>query len=162
MKPTLQALLVADRVYRDGQTGKFIIAGTFNRLCFSKTPPVITPPSGQAPGKIMGGMDAGSPYAYVSLTEVRGKLPLVFRYVDLTDNNPLLVSEFEVQAKSPLETVELVLPLPRLPIPHAGVYAFEILSGNDPLGSVRLVVEEIKPPPANQGPPGPVDQPQAS
>jgi hypothetical protein len=151
VKPTLQALLVADRVYRDAATGKFIIAGTFNRLCYSKTPPV-TPPSGQTPGKVMGGMDAGSPYAYVSLTEVRGKVPLVFRYVDLTDNNPLLVSEFEVQANSPLETVELVLPLPRLPIPHAGVFAFEIASGNEPLGSVRLVVEEMKPP-ASAGPP---------
>ena len=157
MKPTLQALLLADRVYRDGASGKFIVAGTFNRLLFSKTPPVITPPSGQAPGKIMGGMDSGSPYAYVSLTDVRGKTPLVFRYVDLQDNNPLLTSEFEVKANSPLETVELVLPLPRLPIPHAGVYALEILSGTEPLGSMRLVVEEMKPPasPGSQEPPAP-------
>ena len=33
-KPLLQALILADHVYQDAQTGKKVIAGTFNQLFF--------------------------------------------------------------------------------------------------------------------------------
>ena len=36
-KPVLQALLLADHIYQDKDTGKKIIAGTFNSLSISKT-----------------------------------------------------------------------------------------------------------------------------
>ena len=46
----------------------------------------------------------GSPWAYVSLTEIRGTVPLELRYVDLNDNVIMLRAEFVATATNPLET----------------------------------------------------------
>ena len=86
MKPNLLALLVADNVYRDARTGKYIISGTFNKLFFSRTnlnQPVMV----DGKQRLLGGMDSGSPYAYLCLSDVRGDTKLMLRYVDLADNS---------------------------------------------------------------------------
>ena len=46
-RPLLQALLVADHVYQDKDTGKKVIAGTFNSLSISKAK---VPPKEAEPG----------------------------------------------------------------------------------------------------------------
>lgn len=144
VKPVLQALLLADRVYQD-VTGKKIIAGTFNRLLFS--PKLHKPREVEVDGvkrqMIVGGMHAGSPYAFFSLTDVRGRIPCVLRYVDLEDDKVLLQAEFEVHCDDPLRTVEGVVPMPPLPATKAGVFALELLCGDEPIGSLRVIVEEI-------------------
>ena len=69
VKPNLLALLVADNVYRDARTGKYIISGTFNKLFFSRTnlnQPVMV----DGKQRLLGGMDSGSPYAYLCLSDV--------------------------------------------------------------------------------------------
>lgn len=58
----------------------------------------------------------GSPYAYISLREVRGRIPLEFRLVSLDSNEVLFrAARIEVACDDPLRTVELVLPVPLLP-----------------------------------------------
>ena len=37
-KPVLQAMVLADHVYQDRQTGKYIIAGTFSQIIFGSVP----------------------------------------------------------------------------------------------------------------------------
>ena len=56
-KPVLQAMVLADHVYQDSTTGKFIIAGTFTRLWCSRkpllgqpVPPPAQPPAGGGAG----------------------------------------------------------------------------------------------------------------
>jgi hypothetical protein len=93
----------------------------------------------------------GSPWAYVSLTEIRGTVPLELRYVDLNDNVIMLRAEFTASSTSPLETKEMIVPLPVLPAPHPGAYALELLSHDEPLGSLRVYVTETPPP--DQKPP---------
>jgi hypothetical protein len=39
--------------------------------------------------------------------------------------------------------VELVLPLPRLPIQESGIYALELLCDGDLLGSYRISAENL-------------------
>jgi hypothetical protein len=146
LKPVLQALIVADRVYRDAGSGKHIIAGTFNRVLIVRNP---SPPKEQQQGeatKLYGGLNSGSPYAFISLTDVRGDTKLTLRYVDLQDNNALFQGEASVNAKSPLDTVEIVLPLPMLPMPHPGVYALELLCNEEPIGSLRIMAVETAAP----------------
>jgi hypothetical protein len=66
-KPVLQAMVLADHVYQDSTTGKFIIAGTFTRLWCSRkpllgqpTPPPAAPPAaGGAGGGPAGGAGPG-------------------------------------------------------------------------------------------------------
>ena len=51
-RPVLQAMVLADNVYQDRTTGKFIIAGTFSRLGITRrVGPPIFPQPGPAPGQ---------------------------------------------------------------------------------------------------------------
>ncbi|MCH7725800.1 MAG: hypothetical protein IH991_04865 [Planctomycetes bacterium] len=144
MKPVLQALLLADRVYRD-TTGKHIIAGTFNKLMFkphgAEPKPIVK--DGEERHVISGGMQAGSPTAYISLTEIRGTTKFELRYVNLERDQAIFRCEFTIKCDNPLETVEVIIPLLSLP-PIAGTHALELLSNNELLGSHRVLVEEIE------------------
>lgn len=173
-KPVLQALVLADHIYQDKITGKKIIAGTFNRVCFTrmKRPPeqpdvesefgqrpspfqstsetampasASLPPSSSSPppsgARRMTAADvqkAGSPYAFISLTDVHGQTPLEMRYRDLSNEAILFGISFQVASEDPLDTVEAVVPVPPLPTPHAGVFALELLAENELIGALRI------------------------
>src|SRR5437868_2429907 len=97
--PVLQALLVADQIYQDQSTGKFVICGIFGTIYFQpgldepnpagNTPPVegssgggggdgaSSGPAGPRPVSQQLPLNrlirAGSPSAYLSLTEIHGQ-----------------------------------------------------------------------------------------
>jgi len=142
--PVLQALLLADRIYQD-TTGKHIIAGTFNKLMFVKggAEPKTVEVDGEKKQVVAGGMQVGNPYVYISLTDLRGKTKCVLRYVNLDQDKALFETQFSIECPDPLQTVELVLPMPTLPN-VAGVHALELLCDDEPMGSYRVLVEELK------------------
>lgn len=152
-KPVLQALVLAEHVYQDKRTGNWIIAGTFNRLCIlRRTAPqeniLHTPEEMKQIGEGFRKLHqaeihkVGSPWVYISLTEVYGTVPLELRYVDLSNSAVMLRVEFSARASSPLETIQMGVLLPPLPAPHPGVYALELLSRDDLIGSHRITVVE--------------------
>lgn len=142
MKPVLQALVVADRVYQD-VTGKKVIAGTFSGFKFSTRPPVaeIARPDGTTQRVLAGGMSAGSPYAYLCLTDVCDETTLLIQFLNLTKNVVLFGTQVTIQNTDRLRNVELVLPLPTLPVSEAGTYALEVLWEGEVLGSWRIIAE---------------------
>lgn len=175
--PVLQALLVADQVYQDQSTGKFVICGIFGTIFFLPPEPdqasaEVPPgegdkgegsvPAGAGPHRPSGPavppgsqpmplnrfIRAGSPYAYVSLTEIHGQRSFELRYIDLNDNNVVFTFEFKVDCRNPLETVQLSLPLPVLPVPHEGVFALELLCEGTLLGAHRILTRRQPAPPA--------------
>jgi len=89
-------------------------------------------------------MQSGSPFCYISLTEVRGRSSFELRYVDLAEDKVLFGTQFEIDCNNPLETVELVFPLPLLPGSRPGTFVLELLWNNEPLGYHRITVEEEK------------------
>lgn len=128
MKPVLQALVLADHVYVDAVSGKKVIAGTFSGLYSAKFPWVLSRPT----------------FAYISLTEAQqGTLSLELRYVNLTNDQVLMRSRFEVESEGPLSTVELISEVPPFPMPHPGAYAFELLWNDELVGSLRMNVDQI-------------------
>ncbi len=145
MKPVLQALVVADHVYEDRTTHKKIIAGTFNTFGFSTKPPIreIKQPSGEKRQVLLGGMRSGSPFAYVSLTDICDGMVLRIQFVDLTRNQVLFATEATIAKVDRLATVELVFPLPELPIRQAGIYALEVVCEDDILGSYRITAHSL-------------------
>lgn len=146
MKPVLQALIIADHVYIDANTGKKVIAGTFSRLWFRRKPKPQEPVDEEG-GRQVKAIDVshvGSPYLYINLTDLRGKVPLTVRYVDLENNKVLLKAEFTVSGNDPLQNHEVVLNLPPLPTEKEGAHALELLSDDEPLGSLRILVTEHK------------------
>lgn len=144
MKPVLQALVLAERVYED-KTGKKIIAGTFNQVLFSTKPigQKVDLPDGGVQHLVPGGLHGGSPYAYISLTDVCDKTKLSLQFVNLTKNAVLMGTEILVECDNRLQTVEIVAPLPPLPIRESGTYAFEVVCEGEILGSYRITATEI-------------------
>lgn len=145
LNPVLQAILVADHVYTDQKSGKKIIAGVFHQLgVFKGGASRIVEQDGEKKKLVLGGVQSGSPYAYISLTSVRGKQPFIVRYVDLGQDQPLFQAEFQIECSDPLQTCEAVLALPKLPTPHAGTYALELLWQDEPIGLFRIQVQELR------------------
>jgi hypothetical protein len=143
--PVLQALVLADHVYTDATTGKKIIAGTFSGFRFSKKPPLaeITRPDGQKQRIIAGGMSTGSPYAYISLTDVCDGTKIELQFLNLSKNVVLFGTTLNIAKVDRLSNVEVVLPLPTLPISEAGVYALQVICEGTILGSWRVVAEDL-------------------
>jgi hypothetical protein len=126
VRPMLQALMLADHIYVDAATGKKVIAGTFNRMAADEFPTTF---------------DA-SKFAFVAITGVHGVVQVTLRYVDLSTGDALAeIPNLEVESHDPLETVEMVVELPKLPMPHPGAYAFEAHWEGEMLGLLRIFVE---------------------
>jgi hypothetical protein len=148
-KPVLQAMVLADHVYQDRNTGKFVIAGTFGTIWRQQAPP--KPPEGGegAPQRQpMNGpiTQMGSPYLYLALADVHGKTQLMLRLIDLSDGNVMIEANFEVAAADPLTMCEFVLPMPLLPAMKPGVLSLDLLFQNEILGSWRINVRDVPPP----------------
>ena len=86
-------------------------------------------------------MQAGSPYVYFSLTELTERKTFEVRYVDLHDNRSLFQAEVSIECDDPLKTIEVSLPLPRLPLValEERAYALEVLCDGQLLGSHRVL-----------------------
>lgn len=142
--PVLQALVLADRVYQD-VSGKKVICGTFSGFKFSKKPPVaeITRPDGKKQQVLVGGMRAGSPCAYISLTDVCDGTTIQVQFVNLSKNIVLFGNAVTISNVDRLRNVEIALPLPELPIAEAGIYALEVLCEGEILGSWRVLAENL-------------------
>lgn len=132
VKPILQALVLAERVYALANGGK-VIAGTFNTLTLPKSE---TPEA--APAIVAGGGIQGSPAAYLSLTNVGDGMELALQFVSLAHNKVLFETKIEITAGDPRATVEVIVELPSLKIPGPGDYAFEVVCEGEILGSSRL------------------------
>jgi hypothetical protein len=144
LKPVLQALVVADHVYED-RAGKKIIAGTFNTFGFrTKLPHQDVQRPGAEKKKIrLGDTRPGSPFAYVSLTDACEGAVLTIQFVDLTRNAVLFGNEVTITKVERLSAIELVLPLPELPICAEGIYALEVVCEGEILGSYRITAKNL-------------------
>lgn len=140
-KPIIQALILADHVYRDQGTGKFIIAGTFNGGDGAGTPELTehqeslisnTPPFHQV----------GSPWFYLNVIEVLGRIELDLRYVSLKDERLFFSAKIAIESDDPNKSCETCSAMPQLPT-ESGVYALEVLYNDEIVGSLRVFVQEV-------------------
>lgn len=127
-KPVLQALVLADQVYRDATTGKMIIAGTFRQLWAREFPSKF----------------GRETFAYICLTDLNGTAKLELRYLNLKTMEVHLKTGFEVSCDDPLSTIEFALPVPPFPMPCAGTFAFELHWDGEILGSLRIQVGKLE------------------
>jgi hypothetical protein len=146
VKPVLQALVLAERIYSD-TTGKKIIAGTFNTYTIGRVrlEPEKMPDGTERP-RWLGGADPGSPSLYISLTDVVDGTEIGLQFINVTRNEMLFRNNMKINCNDRLGTVEIVAPLPPL---HAiankeGTYSLDVLWNNEILGSHRIMVKENK------------------
>jgi hypothetical protein len=158
-KPVLQAMVLADHVYRDAGSGKFLIIGTFGNITLQQFRrqggAQSAPPFGNSeiegeaevvPGTAVS--QSGTPYLYLALTGIHGSTTIRLRYVNLSDASVLIEGQFDLESASPVALAEFSLPLPSLTRPP-GRYSLDLLHDGEILGSWRVTIE-LKAPPAEQ------------
>ncbi len=144
--PVLQAMVLADHIYRD-VSGKHIIAGTFSTILYGKrTPSSVKGPEGaDVQGIPLHQVHSvGSPYLYLALVELGTNVPLQLKYVELSDADQKIHFEAKVvvSATDKLTLAEFIIPMPRLPVHGPGAYSLDIYCEGDILGSWRVWVRE--------------------
>jgi hypothetical protein len=147
MKPVLQALVLAERVYHD-ISGKKIIAGTFNQLFLGKAPLTEQMPDGTKRPSLPGGTDPGCPAAYISLTDVVDGTEITLQMVNISKNAPLFHTSLKISGTNRLGTVEIIAPLPPMStfVREPGTLSLDVLWRGEILGSHRLIVAQAGPP----------------
>ena len=153
VKPTVQALVIADHIYTDAGTNKKIVAGIFHTVFATIIENTTEKPQIIQASISRGGFQMGSPFAYLSLVNVRGEQPFVLRYVDLATDDVRFQVDLQINCRDPLTPVEVSLPLPPLPTDKYGSFALELLWKNEPLGAYRVHVKPLPLPPQKHGTP---------
>ncbi len=139
--PILLAFLLADKVFREAETGKVHVAGTFNRVGALQFPFVFP-----------------QIHVYLALTDLAGgrhTLSLEIRHMDR--NETLLKVQQPIQGSGPLDVIEVILIFNGVPIPEPG--SLELVAGvDDNVVATRLLRvltrEEFPTPPPPGGPSG--------
>ncbi len=127
--PSLVSLLICDQVIDDRLSNKKSAIGIFNTVLVPKVPTGIHQMA-----------------ILASLTEIVGRVEMELRLVSDADNAVLFSGKGVVEAPNPLAVVDLLFAMQGVRVPHAGQFAFELLSGGEILGRRRFQVLVHTPP----------------
>jgi hypothetical protein len=125
----LQALLLADHIYRDEGSGKYVIAGTFYQITLPSFPTTFSRSIG----------------LFVSLYDFVGEAKFSLQFVDIQNNRILMqMTPFELTWLEPQQHMEFAVEIPPLPLPEAGRYAFQLLINDELVGESVLIVRALE------------------
>jgi len=121
--PSVNSLILADHVYRDGESGKWVIAGTFNNI-FTNTLPIQYPL-----------MDV-----FFQITNVHQPVDLHLRIEQADSGRVVLDVGGPISSPSKLDVVEKKVSLMGFPLEQAGKYWVQLLSNEEILTQAPLQV----------------------
>ena len=128
--PVVKAMVLADQVYTDGESGKRVICGTFSRLNVASKMP---------------GSFGRATYAFILLSDGLGDCSLRLRFVHLDSNKILMESHpMDLELDNPLKTLDIVMAVPPFPLVGEGFYSLECWIDTNLVGSVRLEVVKVE------------------
>jgi hypothetical protein len=122
VKPLLQALWLVDDANQDSSTGKIDVTGLFDVIEIQRPATHFT----------------AQAFLFFVLTGLHGQVALTLRFVDLSDLSLLLDRPFSVYGSDPLASEVVCLAVPAMPIPHPGIYVWELYWQNELIGSSRI------------------------
>lgn len=122
VKPLLQALWLVDDAHQDSNTGKINVTGLFDVIEIQRPATHFTAPA----------------FLFFTLIGLHGQVDMTLFYVDLSDLSVLLDRPFRVQSNDPLASQVVCLAVPPMPVPHPGIYSWELHWQNDMIGSSRI------------------------
>lgn len=130
-EPTIEsplplALLVADRVYHDRETGKWVVAGVFSNIHFASLP-----------------RNYDLFEIFFQVTNVSKPADLRLR-IEHSEGEVLVDVGGPIQSSSPLEVIARRVVVRNLPFQKAGKYWVMLKSGEEILTQVPLYVGIIK------------------
>jgi hypothetical protein len=122
--PHLQAVVLADHLYRDAATGKHVVAGTFHQLNVPEVP-------AQLPRSIG---------VFLVLTGLPPSLELELRFTNGSGEPIMLMDPLRVTGGRGDEPLEIGLEVPPLPLPRVGLYRLEVRGDGELLGAAPVEV----------------------
>lgn len=126
--PIPLALLIADQVYQDRETGKWIVAGIFSTIGFPSLP---------------GSQD--SIELFFQVTNVSKPVDLRLRIEHSDGDTVLLDVGGPIRANSPLDVMASKVVLRKVPFVKEGKYWVMLKSGEEILTQVPLYVRVLEP-----------------
>jgi hypothetical protein len=135
--PVVKSFLIADTVIQDRMSGKWSIIGVFDRI-------------------MTGAFPVFHPLAlYHKLGDTEGRYKIKVELRDANDRQVALIEGNEIDVKAPIQTVELGLRMPPIPLERAGKYQFQLHVNSDFIASAPLEVLQVAMPPPPPQPPTP-------
>lgn len=134
--PVVHAFLFADKVFREAETSKVHVAGTFNRIMGHKLP-LVHPCF----------------FVYLCLNNIVGaqhRLSMEVRYLE-TGREILAISQ-QLRPLSPLDVVELNFAFNNVTFSESGLVEFVIKYNDEFLSSRTLAIDLVAPPASSQPP----------
>jgi hypothetical protein len=125
VKPSLQPLWLAEDAHQHPGTGKIDSTGLFDQIEVSRPATHFT----------------SRAFLFFTLTDVHGQVDLALRYVDLSDLSLLVERLLSVASPDPLASTVVCVAAPPMPVPHPGVYAWELWWQNEIIGSSRIAAQ---------------------
>ena len=136
--PTVNSLIFADRVYRDMETKKWIIAGVFNTIGF-----------GAFPGRY------DWLEVFFQITNVSQPVDLHFRIEHAGTGEAMVDFGGPIGSPSPLNVVEQKVVLRGLKFPEPGKYWVQLVSNEEILSQTPLYVKKVEKKAKGRGPEAP-------
>ncbi len=132
VRPLLTGPVLCDLAARDPSSGKWNLIGVFNQLGAARFPT-------QRPLSV-----------YLKLSDAQGNYRLEIRFVQVSTGSQLAVASSNLQIKDRLASQDIAVSFPRIPIPTAGKYEFQVWANGMHLGAGAFTAGQIGPPPAAQ------------
>jgi hypothetical protein len=128
-KPLPLALLLADQVYQDRESGKWVVAGIFSSIGFRALPGVQNTMS-----------------VFFQVTNISAPVELRLRVEHADGDATVLDVGGPIRARDPLEVISSRIVLRNVPFQKQGKYWVQLLSGQEILTQVPLHVSLVSPP----------------
>lgn len=132
--PVVIAFLVADKVFREAETGKVHVAGTYNRIVSPSFPMVFSPL-----------------FIYLAMTDLReGRHDIGLEIRHLESGKLVLKVSQPIQSPGPLEVIEAIFCFGRLLLQEEGLLEMSVSCNGSLAASRSLHVKQIQlaaPPP---------------
>lgn len=123
-RPYVHAFLLADKVFREAETGKVHIAGTFNRIGATQFP-----------------FHFPQLYIYLALSDLKaGTHEIVMEIRHLELNKSILKIHQPMESPGPLDVIEIIVCFNRVPIEDEGNVEITVNCGLDFIASRNLSV----------------------
>lgn len=127
LEPVGLAIVVCDAIHTDPATGKRSLLGLFS-VIFGREFPLKVPAMA----------------VYVSLTECRGKFPVILQIIDVNENREAVSRvEGEVEFDNPLGMLEIDFRLGELQFPEPGEYRVQLYAAGEPIIERRIVIAPL-------------------
>jgi hypothetical protein len=125
----LNALLLADQIYQDKDSGKYVVAGIFHQINVPGFPATLEKSVG----------------LFVSLTGVSNDANVELTFVDPADGTVLMRNRSLRLTWDDADTpVQFALEIPPLPLPHPGQYRLQLAVNGTELGASLLSVLDLQ------------------